>query len=408
MKIRSVLLAGGLGLAAALAMMLWLGARAAAVEAAPVAQSSAEFITVTVKPGESLATYARLYGVTGSAILRVNIIRDPNIIFPGQIIVIPVFKSFTPSLTTPFFYVAQAGDDIFALGRRFEMDPNVIARANGGSTTIVPGETYLIPAGPHLHIVQQGETLKSIADRFGVSVTFLLTGNNLPNPDLIFVGQPIFIPIIYHARPVPLTGAATPTPTLAVTATGPTPTPSHTPTPGPTTTPAATSTPTPNFIQTTVRPGESLVTYVFRYGVSGASLLAVNPQLRDPHVIFPGQTITIPVVVSFTPSRTTPFFYVVQGGETPATIALKFEMSPSVLVAANPGASFAAGSTILVPAGPHIYTVQPGDELRFIAAKYGTTVEFLLTGNNLPNPDFIFPGQLIFIPIRYNAAPLPF
>jgi LysM repeat protein len=157
-----------------------------------------------------------------------------------------------------------------------------------------------------------------------------------------------------------------------------------------------------------VRSGESLVTYTFRYGVTGASLMAVNPQLRDPNLLFPGDVITIPVVSTFTPSRTTPFFHVVPAGENAALVSLKFEMLPGVLMAANPGASFAPGTTILVPAGPHVYTAQAGDELRTIAAKYGTTVEFLLTGNNLPNPDLIFIGQQIFIPIRYNAAPLPF
>jgi len=83
-------------------------------------------------------------------------------------------------------------------------------------------------------------------------------------------------------------------------------------------------------------------------------------------------------------------------------------MTPEVISRANPGASLAAGSTILIPAGPHLYTVVAGDELRYIAAKYGTTADFLLTGNDLPNPDRIYLGQLIFIPIQYGAAPVPF
>jgi spore germination protein len=69
--------------------------------------------------------------------------------------------------------------------------------------------------------------------------------------------------------------------------------------------------------------------------------------------------------------------------------------------------TFSAGTTLLVPAGPHLYTVKAGDELRTIAARYGTTVEFLLTGNNLPNPDRIYIGQLIFIPVQYHAQPIP-
>jgi spore germination protein YaaH len=118
--------------------------------------------------------------------------------------------------------------------------------------------------------------------------------------------------------------------------------------------------------------------------------------------------INIPVAMSFAPSRTTPFFYVVQAGETAATIGTKFEMSADVLTAANPAGAFSAGATILVPAGPHLYRVREGDTLARIAAKYGTTADFLLTGNTLPDPNAIFLGQLIFIPTQRDKNPLPF
>ena len=158
-----------------------------------------------------------------------------------------------------------------------------------------------------------------------------------------------------------------------------------------------------------VQRGDSLVTYVTRFAVSASSLLAANPTLRDnPSLIFPGQTLVIPVAASFTPSRTTPFFYVVQAGDTAALIARKFEMTADTLLRANPGISFLPGVTVLVPAGPHVYVVKKGDELRDIARLYGTTVEFILRGNNLPNPDLIYIDQEIFIPTQYNALPVPF
>ncbi len=414
MKKRSILLAIGLGLIVVLGLIWGAGGGAGAAEAAQVTATptptaaAPQFITVVVQPGDSLAVYARRYGVTGAALLSVNKIADPNLIFPGQIITIPVIKTFVPSLTTPFFYTVLAGEDINSIAAKFELNVNAITRANGTSF-LLPGTTYLMPAGPHEHVVVKGEDLKTIAARYGVLVSFLLTGNNLPNPDLIFVGQSIFVPIVFNAQPVPITGAnvATPTPT----ATGPTPTPTKTPTPGPATaTPTVTKVPAASngFIQTTVREGESFVTYTYRYGVSGGLLRAVNLQIANPQLIFPGEVITIPVVASFTPSRTTPFFYVVLAGDNTAIIAGKFEMTADTLIRANPGASFAAGTTVLVPAGPRIYTVKEGDELKTIAPKYGVTVEFLLTGNNLPNPDRIFVGQQIFIPIRYNAEPIPF
>ena len=529
-------------LSAVLVASLLLSALAA-VQAAPPAQETGQFITVTVKAGETLATYARWFGVRGETILAANpTIKDGNKIFPGQVIVIPVVKATTPSLTTPWYYTAVAGDTLGALSRKYELDPNAIVAANGGQVGLTAGKEYLMPAGPHIYFLKKGDTLKSVADRYGTTVAFLLTGNNLPNPDRVFDGQPIFIPIQFDAKPIPFTeapapqptatgspapttgapagyivvtvqkgenlatfvnrykvsaaaiiaanpaiqqnpalifegqqllipvGAATAAPTaitgpvieitvqagetlltyvnrygvtasailalnpalqanpslirpgqkLLIPASGPltpTPTPTITGTPGPvvpSATPGPTSTPnlTPvpnNFITIKVQPGESLTTYTLRYGVRGATLFAANPQLDGkPNLIFPGQTITIPVAVSFTPSRTTPFFYVIGAGETVATLGARFEMAADVLTAANPGVKFNPGTTILVPAGPHLYTVKAGDELRTIAALYGTTVEFLLTGNNLPNPDRIYIGQLIFIPVQYHAQPIPF
>ena len=44
-----------------------------------------------------------------------------------------------------------------------------------------------------------------------------------------------------------------------------------------------------------------------------------------------------------------------------------------------------------------VYTVQPGDTLSGIAAKYGTTVNKLVRDNNIKNPDLIYGGQKIII-----------
>jgi LysM repeat protein len=403
----TALLAVSLGLTLALALVTGLSLLAGAVEAAPASQSNG-FITVTVKLGDNLGRYARLYGASGRALVNANPqIKDPNLIYPGDTITIPVVRTSTPSLTTPFFYTVVSGDTLSSIGAKFEMNPNVIANANGITDgAVVVGKTYLIPAGPHEHIAREGETIKSIAAFYGVSVQFVLNSNNLPNPDLIFAGQPIYIATIYDARPVPLTGSGAIVPTNT-----PKPGPTATATLPPGVTPTKTPTPTGippvsgNFIQVTVRSGESLVTYTYRYGVTGGRIRLANPQLLDPNLLFPGTVVTIPVPVSFTPSRTTPFFYGVASGDTITSIATKFEMENDVLAEHNSGAAFAVGTTILVPAGPHVYIVKTGDDLKGIAAKYGTTADFLLTGNNLPNPDRIFPGQEIFIPIQYDAAP---
>jgi LysM repeat protein len=402
MKRYSHLLAGGLGWLTAFALVLGVMPGVGVARAAP-AEQAGQFIKVTVRAGDNLAKYTRIYGVTGAALRGANPqLVDPNIIHPGDIITIPVIHTTTPSLTTPFFYTVQAGDTLLSVARRFEQYPDVIAQTNGlQNDVLVLGRTLLLPAGPHVHFAVQGETLRTIAARYGTTVDFLLTGNSLPNPDRIFVAQPIFIPIIYGALPVAVTPVSVPAPTAA---------PGATAVPGATATPAPTAIPgsNPNWIRVTVRSGESFVTYVTRFGVTAGLLRQANPQILDPNVIFPGNTVFVPVVVSFTPSRTTPFFYVVQGGETAASISGKFEMTSDTLTRANGGANFAVGSTILVPAGPHLYTVKAGETLSSIAAKFGATVDVLLGANSIPNPNTLPVGQQLVIPTQFNKTPLPF
>src|SRR5690242_2049447 len=111
MKKRTVLLAGFSGSLLALAWVLALALHAGTAFAAAgprgAAPADSGFITITVKSGDNLAKYTFRFGVTPQALIAANSFKDPNLIFPGQTVVIPVLKSFTPSLSTPFYYVVQ-------------------------------------------------------------------------------------------------------------------------------------------------------------------------------------------------------------------------------------------------------------------------------------------------------------
>jgi Immunoglobulin-like domain of bacterial spore germination/LysM domain len=86
------------------------------------------------------------------------------------------------------------------------------------------------------YVVQAGDTLSSIARRFETTVAALIGLNNLPNADVIYVGQTLFIRAAEEATPTPgstvpeATPTATATATLAATATAVT-TPTLTATP---------------------------------------------------------------------------------------------------------------------------------------------------------------------------------
>ena len=415
--------------------------------AAPTATATiaapAGYTAVVVKAGETLATFVNRYKVSAQAIIAANpaLQKDPNLMVPGQVLLIPTTaataaptagsatQAATATLSAPAGYIAvrvQAGETLVTFVNRYKVsaaaiiaanpaiqrDPNVLSvgqvllipiaapTAAATATAAAPAATAVPGSGGFVEvIVQPGDTLITYVNRYGVSAQAIIAANPAiqRDPNILQIGQHLRIPIA-----VP---TATKAATAAATAVG-------TPVPGATAT-AVSGLPVPpplaNAQQITLRAGESMLTISQRFGVSAAALLKANPQLGDGSgLVYPGQKLNVPVARSTTPSRTTPFYYTLVSGDTLNSIGERFEISAQTLATANPGASFVVGSEILVPAGPHLVTVKQGDELRYIAARYGVTVEFLLKGNSLPNPDKIYPGQLIFIPIQYDKAPLAF
>jgi LysM repeat protein len=49
------------------------------------------------------------------------------------------------------------------------------------------------PAKPIVHTVEEGETILTLADQFGVSPETIMAANSLRNPDMLQVGQDLVI-----------------------------------------------------------------------------------------------------------------------------------------------------------------------------------------------------------------------
>lgn len=92
-----------------------------------------------VKSGDTLSGIALKFGTTVQELAQLNNIKNPNLIYSGQVLKLPVSNSSNKYQRT--------------------------------------------------YVVQSGDTLSGIASKFGTTVSNLVSLNNISNPNLIYVGQ---------------------------------------------------------------------------------------------------------------------------------------------------------------------------------------------------------------------------
>ena len=150
--------------------------------------------------------------------------------------------------------------------------------------------------------------------------------------------------------------------------------------------------------------GDTLRSLASRFGTTVDALLAANKDITNRNVIYEGQRLTVYVGPATPPPATPPpasgqTYYVVRG-DTLRKIAAKFNTTVDAILKVNPQIKnpniIYVGQAITIPAQPTTYTVQRGDTLRIIASKYGTTVDAILALNpGIKNPNLIYVGQVI-------------
>lgn len=155
--------------------------------------------------------------------------------------------TFTPTFSAPFTYTVQDGDYIALLVERFALGDDGVALIlllnpyneetgigiDPTTQVIIPGQVILLPnpgmqlptatpVPPDLprgtkvdYTVQAGDSLGSIADKFNSTIDDIIAENGITNPNELFVGQQLVIPV----------NMVTPTPTFPPTSTPITPGP---------------------------------------------------------------------------------------------------------------------------------------------------------------------------------------
>ncbi len=182
-----------------------------------------------------------------------------------------------------------------------------------------------------------------------------------------------------------------------------------------------------------VQPGDSASAIAERLGVPTHLLLALNPQIESPNLLFAGQILTVPDGYGLPEGSTLPaaaqLVHTVQEGDTLSLIADRYGVSTIDLLLLNPGLDpdlIAIDAQIVVlseggapvvsgPAPPLAvdsdpavvsYRVQPGDTYSAIAARFGLSqAELFALNPTMPLTDVLFVGDSLLVPAA--AAPEP-
>lgn len=264
----------------------------------------------------------------------------------------------------------EADDDIETLAFAFETTPESIAALNEGVnlSQLQPEQVIRIPQPPRrcpdgtLYRVERGDTIQSIARRFGVTVAAIYR----ENPFLLVIG----------VRP----GLQICIPTMQPTR-------------------------CPGGFFYTIVAGDTLFGIAVRFNTSVNAILQANPGI-DPNRLFVGQRICIPTVP---PPQCPGFYYTVVSGDTLNSIAFRFNTNVAAILQVNPGLNpnfIVIGQRICIPGTqpqpPRCpgfeYTIVAGDTLFALAARFNTTVDAILRVNPGLDPNRLFIGQQICIP----------
>ncbi len=184
-------------------------------------------VTHVVAPGDTLAGIAKQYGTTVAAIAAANGITNPNLIVIGSSLTVEGATSGGGGSGTPQAdpgsssggggsgvqlpgqrHTVVSGDTIAGIARRYGISASDFIRWNGLVDGKIYATTRLLLYNPGTlpsfgggggtasttHTVKPGETLSSIAAKYGVSASAIASASGISDPNRIVVGQRLTIP----------------------------------------------------------------------------------------------------------------------------------------------------------------------------------------------------------------------
>ena len=283
----------------------YIGVPYAPPGATPPSEDDDENLYV-VKRGDTLYSIARQFNTTVQALKSLNNLTS-NTLQIGQTLKIPVFEPDTPTIpdNETDEYIVQAGDSLYKIAERFNTTVDELIEYNNLPTTILQiGQVLRIPkvtSSNITYIVKSGDTLYKIANSYGVTVDAIKKLNNLTS-NTLQIGQELYIP-------------------------------------------KGTSIEETNFVVYQVKPGDTLYSIARKYNTTPDAIKSYNNLTSNLLTI--NQTLQIPVQETTTETIT----YVIKGGDTLYKIANNYGVTVDELIDLNNLEStlLNIGDTLLIP-----------------------------------------------------------
>lgn len=256
-------------------------------------------------------------------------------------------------------YVVQKGDSLYSIANKLGTTVSELKKENNLTTnTLQIGEVLRIPTKEiyegeeNVYIVQKGDTLYSVAMANNTTVDELKKANNLTS-NVLSTGQLLKIP-----------SALLPESTYIV------------------------------------KKGDSLYSIANKYNTTVDELKRINNLTSN--ILSIGQVLKLPSdKVSDVEKEENTISYTVQKGDSLYSIARKYSTTIDKIKDLNNLTTnlLSIGQVLLIPTDTNLettYTVQKGDSLYSIAKKYDTTVDRLKQLNNLKS-NLLSIGQILIV-----------
>ncbi len=138
-----------------------------------------------VKKGDSLYKIAQNFDTTVSDIMKLNNLTNTNLSI-GQRLQIPVPGG------TGDTYVVEKGDSLYKIAQKYNTTVDALIKLNNlNNTNLSIGQVLKVPTSSSsndIYIVQSGDSLYKIAQKYNTTVDALIKLNNLPTT-LLSIGQ---------------------------------------------------------------------------------------------------------------------------------------------------------------------------------------------------------------------------